>query len=307
MDIYQINIFLLLAKHGNFTVVGDILFTTQSNVSKQIKRLEKELNATLFIRSQSRTILSEEGQLFYPHALAIIENLEDAKKELSVYSKNNTSDFNIGATTLYGETVIFELITQFNKKHPDSPINLTIGSSEQIIQKLEQRQIDLAFLSHYIKYDSHKYKKYKWQHDSLVAIVPLNHPLANEKNISFKQLAHEQFIMKSKESSLSKHIIEEFSTNNITVPFDSIYEVGNQNAIIKAVEYGMGVSIISSLILYDMPEPFAFSVIPLKDLKLEREITYLVPKNHPVDDKLLQFINEFHFDIKGILNKKRLN
>ena len=56
MDIYQMKYVLALAKHRNFTLAAESCFISQSSLSQQISKLEKELETTLFLRQKNRIL-----------------------------------------------------------------------------------------------------------------------------------------------------------------------------------------------------------------------------------------------------------
>ena len=72
MDIHKFNVFLDLAKTGNYSETAQRLYTTQGNISKQILSLEKELKTKLFIRGHRQITLTESGRITEMYAKKIL-------------------------------------------------------------------------------------------------------------------------------------------------------------------------------------------------------------------------------------------
>ncbi len=65
ISIFQIQLFLSVAKHRSFSVAAVENNIEQSNLSRQISRLEDYLNVSLFIRSSHPIRLTKEGEILY--------------------------------------------------------------------------------------------------------------------------------------------------------------------------------------------------------------------------------------------------
>ena len=77
MELKQLNYFMVCAKTGSFSSAAEVLFTTQSSVSKVIKSLEDELGAKLFERYARGIRLTETGREIYPYAVRISESFQE--------------------------------------------------------------------------------------------------------------------------------------------------------------------------------------------------------------------------------------
>ena len=77
MELKQLNYFMVCAKTGSFSNAAEVLFTTQSSVSKVIKSLEDELGTKLFERYARGIRLTETGRKIYPYAVRISESFQE--------------------------------------------------------------------------------------------------------------------------------------------------------------------------------------------------------------------------------------
>ena len=77
MTIQQLQYVLEIAKVGSISQAAKNLFLSQPNISNAVKNLENELNTTLFIRTPTGMVLTEQGEQLVQHAGTIIHELNE--------------------------------------------------------------------------------------------------------------------------------------------------------------------------------------------------------------------------------------
>lgn len=96
MDISVLHAFVTLAENCNFSKAASLLNTTQPNLSKRIKILEKELGFALFERDTHSVELTRAGKSFYSGIVGILGTLEDCIEEARWYSNHEKPVIEIG-------------------------------------------------------------------------------------------------------------------------------------------------------------------------------------------------------------------
>lgn len=86
IDIKQIQYFIACAEYGSFSAAAEILFTSQSNVSKAIKALEEELGLQLFERYPRGVSLTSEGERVYKYAVRVQDNMDKIMQTKRLFS-----------------------------------------------------------------------------------------------------------------------------------------------------------------------------------------------------------------------------
>lgn len=84
MELRVLRYFLAVAREENITAAANVLHITQPTLSKQLKDLEDELGATLFIRGKRKITLTEDGMFLRKHAqeiVALADKTESAFRE----------------------------------------------------------------------------------------------------------------------------------------------------------------------------------------------------------------------------------
>ena len=271
----------MLSKYRNFSKVADLKYTTQSSISKQIKSLEMELDVKSFERKNQLNSLTHEGELFVPFAQKIVENYQEGLKALEVHRNNEKNELRIGTTSLFGSFVVPNIMSEYKNLYPHTKFKIVIDSSKAVLEKLENKEIDIAFISDYIPFDSQAYDCDIFKRDSLILIVPNNHPFVKQEEITLQSFVDETFIIKSKESSLFKFLIKKLKEQNSAIQFDDVIEINNQNSIVQAVSLGLGISIVSEMLLDNEEIPAHVHAVKLENFDLFREVCYVYPKVLP--------------------------
>ncbi|MGI5970565.1 MAG: LysR family transcriptional regulator [Oscillospiraceae bacterium] len=143
MTITQLKYFIALAETLNFSEVAERFFVAQTAISYNIKSLEKELGAKLFIRSTKKTSLTEAGYFFYSKVKIALQIIEQVQKEIKHGQLKQT--LVIGCSRLCSGPTIFGVVHQVQKSHPGFTLILTSDEPElTLFEKLKNGQIDLA-------------------------------------------------------------------------------------------------------------------------------------------------------------------
>lgn len=272
MELRHIRYFVKLAEVLNFSQAAKSLYTTQSNLSKQIKQFEDELGVNLFIRKSKGVALSDYGEYFLPHAKEFIKQANSCISVLKDVNNMEIGNLNIGATYSFFP-LIKETIKEFVKLHPGIQINLTCSSVHKLFNKLYDRQIDLAFSYKPCgKFD--KILSNILFYSNLSVIVNKNHPLAAEESIRLIDLEKYKLALPSK-GSQSRNVFENI-TYNQNYNFDICLETNDIPLMTEIISSCNMVGILSEHIVREN--------MNLKAIKIAHDGVEMVGSYHIVND-----------------------
>lgn len=142
----KLRIFRMAATLCNFTRAAAALGMTQSNVTGQIRRLERELGAELFRRDGRRLELSEAGRVLFREAELLADEEERALR-LVRNAVGSVPGFELGATMTAGGFVLPGMIAGFLREHPGRVrLNLRVANTAEISERLKRNFYDLALV-----------------------------------------------------------------------------------------------------------------------------------------------------------------
>ena len=194
MEIRYLKDFLVVAETQNFLEAAAILFCSQATLTKHIQRLELDLGLKLFDRTTRKVSITKHGEMLLPYAREITD-LNERLTELVREAKNESQQtLTIGSIPALAQYNITELLVSFKKMNPQATINVIQAGSEELEDLLRQKKCDLAFIRTYGE-PAADFSHLSITEDELVALLPINHPLANQKVISLDKLCHESFVL----------------------------------------------------------------------------------------------------------------
>ena len=142
MEIKQLEYFVACAEKGSFRKASNILFTTQSNISKVIHSLEEELGGELFSRTPTGVELNERGRLVYEQANITLKSVERIQ-HISVQERRE--ELRIMANK---DRTLADIFCDYYKEKGDPRVlySYQTGDTEEIIRSLLADEVQLAFV-----------------------------------------------------------------------------------------------------------------------------------------------------------------
>jgi DNA-binding transcriptional LysR family regulator len=266
MEIHQIRYFQAVAQTKNFTKAADLCAVSQPSLSIQIAKLESELGGALFERTKRNSSLTARGKLFYLRAQAILQTIEEAKRESEALSQMHLGQVSLGCMPITGSHLLPPILTVFNQKFPQIKIHLKEASSPQLVQDLEQDQIELAILDD-AGFRASLNFTVLLKEKILLAVSP-KHPLAQKSSIHhLRQLKAEPFILMKPNHGFSQITDDLFRKSNFK-PW-VVFESDQIETIQSLVAVGLGLSFVPAMVqkpglcYLDIVIPKAFRTICL--------------------------------------------
>lgn len=145
MNFQQLETFRWVATLGSFTKAAGKLNTTQSTVSMRIGELEQDLGVRLLDRSQRAIRMTPKGRDLLGYAEEIQRLMAELRSNVG-NPQTVSGSIRMGVAELVALTWLPDLIADLNRLYPNVEIDLEIGVSGDMIDKLGSRQIDLSFL-----------------------------------------------------------------------------------------------------------------------------------------------------------------
>ena len=238
MELRTLRYFLAVAEQESFSAAAnDILFVTQPTLSRQMQELEEELGVQLFVRSNKKTTLTEEGLRFRKRAQEIMELVGHTEKEFAETSKEEIiGDVYIGG----GETKAFSIIAaackRMQTKHPKIRMNITSGNAQDVTEKLDQGLLDFGLLVEPVDKSKYEFVELPAK-DTWGLLVRKDHPLAKKGFVTIRDLENIPLL-----ASRQTMMMREFS-GLLGRDLNSLNVIATYNLIYNAsvfVEQGLG-------------------------------------------------------------------
>lgn len=240
MTFEQLDYFIALVNADTFFDAAEQCHMTQSTLSKQIMKLEKELNIRLFDRSRRKAVLTEAGQHFYTEALQLSAQYHKALANMQKYQNSETQELHIGFLPILTQYHLTALFKDFSKQYPQIHLILDDVEEEELTNGLDSGRFDLVITrENTVSPERHRFECIA--KDRLMAILPIRHPLAEKKEISLTELSGESFILMKPYTAVYKMCLQLFDLLHI---HPDIRRTARMESIIGAVSFGEGISLL---------------------------------------------------------------
>lgn len=278
MELRQLHYFMKVAQKEHVTQAAEELHVAQSAVSRQIHQLEQELGVDLFMQKGRNLQLTPVGHLFCKRVESLMKDLDKAVAEVHEFLDPERGEIRIGFPHSLGIHLIPSVVSEFKKRYPNVKFRFKQGMYPTLIKDVISAEVDLAFISPFPE-GHDQVEGDVVLTEEMYAILPLNHPLAQEESITLDQLKDDKFILFSKGYSLRPIVWQACLEAGFTPQI--AFEGEETDTIRGLVAAGMGVSLL--------PEMAFFQSNPLQPARVkisEPRVTRTIGLIHRSDDKL---------------------
>jgi DNA-binding transcriptional LysR family regulator len=229
-DFVKLETFLTVARERSFSKASAKLGISQPAVTQQIKFIEKYLAAKVIERKKNGIKLTNEGEELYKIATRLEKEIHSCEQEvLKIINKEMT--FKLGASFTIGTYLIPGKCLNTIGKAINNDINLSIDVSDNIIQKLKDRKLDVGLIESPVIDQDLIYRE--WVEDELVVVS--NTPIA--KILKTEELYDFDWICREESSHTRKVVSEVFGELGVSCKsFNVLSEVSNTTAVLQTIK-----------------------------------------------------------------------
>lgn len=286
MNERKFKIFYMVATELNMTQAAAKLYLSQPAVSQTIHELETEYEVKFFDRIGKKLFLTQEGQEFFQYVRRILNLYAECSQTIDDIKGLKKGKLRVGASTTTGIYILTDLIGGFQKLNPEIEVSMVIENTRIIADLILENRIDFAFVEGQV--DSPEILVEYFCDDELVFIVSSEHPWTSRKKITFQDVAKEKFIMREQGSGTREVVENALNFNGIDYHLGM--ELGNTEAIKKAVEAGLGISCISRRCIEREIEDHRLCVIKISGLSINRKLSLIIHKDKYLSNLFKYFI-----------------
>lgn len=252
MTIEQLQIFHAIIQYKTFSEAAVALHLSQSSLSKQIAKLERELGITLFDRSHRQVQLTKIGTIIYQDSKKILLDYQQLQEHIQIHREHNHKTLHIAMLPILYQYNFAKQIAQFTRQNPDIEITITEVEERDIYHDAPLHDIDVFILRDDAE-QLQNYQKLRIYEDLLCSIVSSKHPMAHLKHISFQQLQHEALLLPPTYTSIVKLVHQQCETFGFT---PHIQRYGRLESILAAANQNEGVALATehSLPMFHLPD-----------------------------------------------------
>ncbi|WHY96613.1 LysR family transcriptional regulator [Peribacillus simplex] len=237
--------FIKTIETGSFTKAAEELGYTQSAISQMVHSLEEELSTTLILRSRKGITLTPDGEEFLPFIRKICNSHRELTEKHKEMEGLQSGLIRIGTFSSVTCHWIPGMIKDFKELYPTVHFELHQGNYTEISNWIKEGSVDFGFVNSNVS----DLTTIPLQEDEMLAVMPVDHPLASSTKVSLKELLKDPYIL------LDEGVINEplIIFNQYNFEPDTQYRVYDPYAIMSMIEKELGISILPKLLLNKCP------------------------------------------------------
>ncbi|MBD8476488.1 LysR family transcriptional regulator [Pseudomonas sp. CFBP 8770] len=237
MSLRALRTLLAISQHGSFVRAADAVHLTQSAVSLHVRALEEDFNALLFDRSRRLAVLTDAGHIAVERAREILSLYDGISSEIGGDSELR-GRLRIGAIQTALAGVLPHALSALRTDHPHLRITVGSGMSAELATRVEAGELDVAITTEPVKPHPYGLTSTALYEEGFWIIAPVSLALQDLQLL----LKSQPFIRFDRRAWAGRTIERELRAMKLRV--QTSMELDSQDAIIKMVSNGLGISII---------------------------------------------------------------
>lgn len=250
MDTKKLKALLTALSKGSLTAAAEELGYTQSGLTHMMNSLEEEMGVKLLVRSKSGVLLSTAGQELLPLMRAVAESVDELERTAEKLRLKSTTNLRLGAFSSVAGHWLPGIISAMRQVNPELGVSIQVKPIDEIYEAVRRDELDCAIIS----YQASLCSGLTWvslKEDPLMAILPVDHSFTGD-SYPVTRFEGEEFLMPSFRFDMD--IIPLFGTNGSKINPIIRYTNLDDAAIASMVAHGLGLSILSELIVKSVKE-----------------------------------------------------
>lgn len=295
-DLYELQLFHLVAEHLNFTKAGRAAGLTQSAITRQIRGMEDRLGVSLFERTTRSVRLTAAGASLFARSGGILSSVNSAIGALRDGFDLAPKTLRVGIARTIGLAYLPGFFRRFQTRAPRVRLRVSHESSAFILAAVESGELDVGIVAAPPQLSRALVVTHRFT-DEFVAIAPPKLRLRGTiQRLPPRELpklfSRQRWLLISDETSTGKRLRVWLSRNQMKI--ETAMEADNFDLVVNLVSLGLGVSIVPHRVLALHPKSRPVQRITTMP-KFTRELLVVVRRQAEVSSAVKSFVENILF------------
>ena len=234
-----LRIFKTVALNESISKAAKELHVTQPSITKAIKKLENQLNLTLFVREKKGMVLTDDGKTLYRYIADSINTLNNVELIAQNINLDEVGKLRIGAGESVTKNLLKQTIIEYKKLYPHINIEIVNSNSDILYTDFRYGKLDLIFINSTVIINQNKYKSFKLIdiEDCFFTTTEIYSKIKNVTNI--KSILSQSLIVQNEKYD-TRTFLESICVKN-NIQLKPTIEVERHSLIVEFVKEGLGI------------------------------------------------------------------
>lgn len=246
MELQQLRVFVMVAKHAHVSKAAAELHMAQPAVSRMIHELERSCGGIPLVEKVGRHLrITEAGEALALHAQSILAEVSAAEATMRARQGLLAGRVSIGTPPSVGVRLLPPTLARFRQDFPDIELRIQQAGTNQLLHQLDNSEIDMAIATLPVPTKNHTIVPLF--EESLVAVVSRTHRYASRGTIQMVDLADEAFLLYPPGYEMHDGIIAACKAAGFAPRV--VIDGGDVALLLRLAAAGLGVAIVPQLAL----------------------------------------------------------
>jgi DNA-binding transcriptional LysR family regulator len=286
VELRHLRYFVAVAEELNFRRAAERLHIAPPPLSVQIRKLEAEIGTELFSRQARGVRLTEAGKVFLDQARQLLASARRGVTLAREAGQGEIGHLAIGYNAPAGFLIFPRVVPPYRIARPKVQLTFHALNMPQQLEGLQRDELDLGVIWLPLRVEG--FDVQELVREPLIAVLPATHRLAEQKDVSIRQLSREPMILPSR--TLHEEVHEEIARafRRARAVLNSAYELESSLSMINFVAMGVGCSLLPSYVSSIRQEGVVFR--PLRSPQIVKTLALIKKKGRKgLADAFFQF------------------
>ena len=217
MDIREMRYFTELAKTKNMTKAAQNLYISQPALHKALRKLEAELNTTLFYRQGNEFLPTDTGIILLENSKSILNLVARMEDSIAETKNLKRGKVHLGFPTVVGNLYMPDLLIKFQQIHPNIALHTTESGGAALAHMVTEGELDMAIIMRPVYSDA--LNEIPIIKNQMVACVNKSHPWASRNFVTIRDFKDVPFVTFDENFNIHTQLLERFRAENIQPDF----------------------------------------------------------------------------------------
>ncbi|OGR84849.1 MAG: hypothetical protein A2901_04055 [Elusimicrobia bacterium RIFCSPLOWO2_01_FULL_54_10] len=270
----------------SFSKAAEANYVTQSSVSQQIKKLEKEWKAALIERANRDMALTREGEIVYKEAKSVLKHYEAIGQTLGKTPQTVNGTVRLAAILGVGLHELPPYIKQFIHQYPQVDVRLDYMYHDKVYESVLKKRADLGVVA--FPTPRIGIRILPFRNDPLAIVCHPRHPLARKKSIEISKINGLNFVTFQTGYPTGDAVEEFLRSRRVTVK--TIMRFNNIEMIKGAVEIDAGISILPVVSVQNELKHRTLKAVKIAGKPLMRTLGIILRGESVLPEAALKFV-----------------
>jgi DNA-binding transcriptional LysR family regulator len=257
MELRHLRYFVAVSESLHFGEAASSLRISQPSLSQQIRQLEEELQTSLLRRTKRRVELTEAGELFLNEAREILARADRAAINARRIGRHGGGKLRVGVGYCMDQLALAKAVSTYSASHPQVRLELQTMAVTRQLAELRDERLDLALVRH--PPTEGAVDSELLHTEQLIVAVPPGHRLAGKDNVSLASLAHDGFVLTSREHVPVYHDIVLKTCRQAGFVPNALHEVDHLYMLMGFIAAGCGLGLVPAFLERTRPRRVGFA------------------------------------------------